>query len=184
METAQKSNLDHLLRELENEEQIESLYYLVNRLPEFTSAIRSMEDKLAFVASVMEDKQSLRTISQEMEEKVEKLHLNKEHFDAMLQMVHLLPRLVPMMQKLDEVTTFINDVVTDKDSMEYAISSLNDIVPIEKGIEVIKETNEQFKADKSTPNVSLLGMYRLLKDPMVQNGFKYIETLLDVIRKK
>lgn len=180
----QEPNLNKVLRELENKEQLESLHYLALKLPEFTTAIRQMEDKLSFISSVLEDKESLTALGQEMEEKVEKLHLTQEHVDAMLQMVHLLPRIVPMMQKLDEVTTFTSDVLADKDSVEYAVSSLNDIVPIEKGMAIIKETNEQFKKDQSAPNMSVLGMYRLLKDPTVQNGFKYIETLLDVIKKK
>lgn len=185
MKTVEKdTNLGQVLQALENEEQLESLHYLALKLPEFTAAIRSMEDKLSFLGSVLEDKESLSALGQEVEEKVEKLHLNKEHFDAMIQIVHFLPRLVPMVQKLDEVVTFANDVLTDKESVEYAMSSLNDIVPIEKGIDIIKETNKQFKEDKRTPNMSVFGMYRLLKDPMVQNGFKYLETLLDVMKKK
>lgn len=179
-----ESNLSKVLQQLENEEQLESLHYLALKLPEFTASIRAMEDKLAFIGSVLDDKESLRALGEEVEEKVERLHLNQEHFDAMIQMVHLLPRLVPMMQKLDEVATFASDVLADKESMEYAMSSLNDIVPIEKGIDILKETNQQFKKDQRTPNMSVFGMYRLLKDPMIQNGFKYIETLLDVIKKK
>lgn len=179
-----ESNLSKVLQQLENEEQLESLHYLALKLPEFTASIRVMEDKLAFIGSVLDDKESLRALGEEVEEKVERLHLNQEHFDAMIQMVHLLPRLVPMMQKLDEVATFASDVLADKESMEYAMSSLNDIVPIEKGIDILKETNQQFMKDQRTPNMSVFGMYRLLKDPMIQNGFKYIETLLDVIKKK
>lgn len=185
MKTIEKElNLDKVLQELESKEQLESLYYLTLKLPEFTDAIRRVEDQLSFIGSVLEDKESLNALGQEVEEKVEKLHLNKEHFDAMLDMMHILPRLVPMIQKLDEVATFANDVLSDKESLEYAVSSLNDIVPIEKGMDIIKETNKQFKEDQRTPNMSVFGMYRLLKDPMVQNGFKYIETLLDVIKKK
>ncbi|KON87634.1 hypothetical protein AF332_12875 [Sporosarcina globispora] len=184
METTQKPDLTNILQVLENDEQMKSLYYLLNKLPEFTSAIRSMEEKLAFIGSVMEDKQSLNTLGEALEEKVEKLQLDQEHFDAILNMVHLLPRLVPMVKRLDEIATFINDVLADKESIKYAINSLSDIVPLEKGLDIIKETNEQFKVNNSSSNISIFGIYRLLKDPMIQNGFKYIEILLDVIRKK
>lgn len=178
------SKLDDILQALEAEEQIDSLHYLVQKLPEFTSAIRSMEDKLSFIESVMKDKQSLNTLGEAAEEKVDNLHLNQEHFDAILEIAQLLPRLVPMMKKAEDVTLFVNDVLSDTASVEYALKGLNDILPLEKGVEIMNETNERFRADESEANVSIVGMYRLLKDPTIQKGFKYMETLLDVVNEK
>lgn len=185
METVEKaSKLDDILQTLEKQEQIDSLHYLVQKLPEFTSTISAMEEKLAFVDAVIKDKQSLGMLGQQVEEKVGNLHLNQAHFDAMLEIAHLLPRLVPMMKKTEEVAMFVNDVLSDTSSVEYALKGFNDILPLEKGMKIINETNERFHADESTANVSLVGMYRLLKDPTIQKGFKYMETLLDVVNKK
>ncbi|MBS4190302.1 hypothetical protein KHA94_08805 [Bacillus sp. FJAT-49705] len=185
MEATQKqSTLENILRELENKEQMDSLYYLVQKLPDFTSRIQAMDDKLEFIESIIGDKQSLSTLSQEVEEKVEKLHINQEHFAALLEIVHLLPRLVSLMKKTEEISLFINDFLKDTTSVEYALKGINDIVPLDKAVGVIKETNEQFKEDKSSPNFSLYGMYRLLKDPTIQKGFRYLELLLGIINNK
>ncbi|MGE6721167.1 hypothetical protein ACQKGD_28175 [Peribacillus frigoritolerans] len=182
--TQKKSDLDAVLEELEKNEQMESLYYLVHKLPEFTSAIQSMEEKLIFIRNVIGDKESLNSLGQNIEGKVAKLHLNQEHFDAMFEIVHLLPQLVSMMKKIEGFSMFMNNILADSTSVEYVMNGLNEIVPLEKGIDIVKETNKRFNEDKSPTNLSLLGMYRLLKDPTVQKSFKYIETLLDVINKK
>jgi uncharacterized protein YjgD (DUF1641 family) len=182
--TEQTSKLEDILQELEAEKQMESLHYLVQKLPEFTTAIRSLEDKLAFVDGVINDKQSLDALGAEVEEKVGNLHLNQEHFDAMLEIAHLLPRMVPIMKKAEDITLFVNDILADTDSVEYALKGVNDILPIAKGIKIINETNDRFHADQSEANVSIVGMYRLLKDPVIQKGFKYMETLLYVVKEK
>ncbi|GAA0593185.1 hypothetical protein GCM10009001_06640 [Virgibacillus siamensis] len=185
METTETdSQLEDILRELKEREQLDSLHYLVQKLPEFTHTIRSIDDKLSFVNDVINDQQSMNTVGREVDEKIDKLHLNQEHFDALLEMVQLMPSLVPMMKKLDDVTLFVNEFLSDTTSVEYALKGLNDIVPIEKGLEVIHETNNRFNRDGDTTNVSILSMYRLLKDPVMQKGFKYMETLLDVVKEK
>lgn len=185
METTQKdNNMDDIIKELEKEEQMDSLYYLVQKLPEFTEKIRFAEDKLDFLESVMNDKQSITSLGQEVEEKVGKLHLTQEHLDALVEIIHLLPRLVPMLKKLEEVTLFINDFLSDSKSVEYALKGLDDLVPVSKASDIITETNERFEEEQDSSNVSLFDMYRMLKDPTVQQGFKYVRTLLDVVNKK
>lgn len=185
METIEKDpKLEDILQDLEEQEQMDSLHYLVQKLPEFTDTMRSIDDKLSFVKGVLNDQQSMKAVGREVDEKIDNLHLNQEHFDAMLEIAQLLPRLVPMMKKMEEVTLFVNDVLSDTTSVEYALKGLNDIVPIERGVAVINETNKRFNRDESTINVSILSMYRLLKDPVIQKGFRYIETLLDVVKEK
>src|SRR5699024_11846622 len=67
---------------LERPEQLASLHYLVERLPEFTETVRSVEDKLDFVQSVLSDKQSLQSMSEEAEKKIDSLQIGQEHLDA------------------------------------------------------------------------------------------------------
>jgi len=160
------------------------LHYLVEKLPEFTEKIQSVEEKLDFVQSVLNDKQSLQSMSNEVEEKVQQLHLGQEHVEALVEMAQMLPKIVPLVKKAEEVSSFVSDFVTDADSVEFALKGINDVVPIQKGMDIIQETNERYQADEATPNVSLLHMYRLLKDPVVQKGFKYVETMLDVVKEK
>lgn len=182
--TTNERKLENILSALEREEQLDSLHYLVEKLPEFTQKIRSVEDKVDFIESVINDKQSMESLGDEVDQKINSLRLGQEHFDAMLEMAHLLPKLVPMVKKAEEVSTFVTDVMTDTASVEYALKGLNDVVPIQKGMDIMNETNERFQADESKPNVSILQMYRLLKDPVVQKGFKYVETFLDVVKEK
>lgn len=182
--TNHQASLDHIIQALENKEQMDSLYYLVQKLPEFTNAIQSMEDKLSFLTSVMQDKESLHQLGNEVEQKVEQLHINQAHLDALLQIVHLLPSLVPMMKRLDEIIAFATDFLGDQQSIEYTLNGLNDVVPIQETVEVIQETNQRFRNNQDNTSISLYGMYRLLKDPTVQKGFRYVETLLQVIQNR
>lgn len=185
MDTTQKhSTMEDVLKELENEKQLDSLYYLVQKLPDFVSRVQALDDKLTFVENVLEDKQSLSALSNEVEKKVENLHITEEHFSALLEMVHLMPKMVPVLQRVDEITQFLSDFLTDTTSVEYALESINDIVPLDKAMGVIKETNEQYKNNKNTNNLSLYGMYRLLKDPTIQKGFRYLESFLEVVNKE
>src|SRR5699024_7389025 len=130
------------------------------------------------------DKQSLESMSGEVEEQISRLRLGKEHFEAVIEIVQLLPRLVPMIKQVEEFATFVNDFLADTSSVQYLFDGINDVVPIRDGIQMIEETNERFKEDESKPNMSLLHMYRLLKDPTIQQGFKYVETFLTVVKEK
>ncbi len=184
MPQTNNSKLEHILASFEQPEQLDSLHYLARKLPEFTQTIRGVEEKLAFVESVLNDKQSLASINDEVEQKISRLHLGQEHVEAVLEIAQLLPKIVPMIKQIEELSTFVNDLISDTSSVEYILDGINDVVPIRKGMEMIHETNERFKADESKPNMSLLQMYRLLKDPTVQKGFKYVETFLGVISEK
>ncbi|GEM_PF-1439107 len=182
--TTKHSTMEDVLKTLENENQLDSLFYLVQKLPDFVSRIQALDDKLTFIEDVLEDKQSMSAIGDEVEQKIANLHLNQEHFSALLEMVHLTPRIVPALKRVDEMTQFLNDFFTDTASVEYALESINDIVPLNKAMDVMKETNEQFKNNQNTTNLSLYGMYRLLKDPTIQKGFQYLEIFLEVVNKE
>lgn len=185
METNQKHyGLEGVIQELENQKQIDSLYYLVQKLPDFVSRIQVIDDKLDFIESVIEDKQSLSAISNEIEEKIENLHINEEHFTALLELVHLLPKLVPLLKRADEIFEFANDFLTDKASVEYALEGLKDTVPLGKASSIISKTNEHYNKNKNSASFSIYGMYRLLKDPTVQKGFCYLESFLEVVNKE
>ncbi|MDM8102263.1 MULTISPECIES: hypothetical protein [Oceanobacillus] len=185
MDTTQKqSTMDDVIQELEKKEQVDALYYLVQKLPDFVSRVQKLDDKLDFIENVIEDKQSLSTISNEIEEKIENLHINQEHLTSLLELMHLLPKLVPLLKKADEVSQFVNDFLNDTASVEYALKGINDIIPLDKAVKVIKETNEQYKQNDNTANFSLYGMYRLLKDPTIQKGFRYLESFLEVADKE
>lgn len=178
------SSLDSVVQELGKEEQMESLHYLIGKLPEITSSLKSIEGVLSFAVASLGDQQSLSRIVDDVEEKVEGMHLTKEHFDAMLTLVHKLPNLVPVINKVEEFGLFAADVLGDEKSVQYLIDQFSKTVQLDKGMEIVQETNERFKERENGPNVSLLGTLRLLKDPTVQKGLKYVESLLTVVNEK
>ncbi|WP_297991163.1 hypothetical protein [Anoxybacillus sp.] len=172
-----------MLQLLENDEQREALRYFIEKLPQLKDAMESVEEKIAVVQHVMNDKQSLEALFTEFEEKVAPFRLTAEHIEALATLIQLLPTLVQWLQKAEEFISFVTNVINDRESMAYVIQGTKDIVPIEKGLDILKETNERFQRERDSSSVSLLRMYRLLKHPLIQDGFKYIETLLDVANK-
>ncbi len=54
---------------------------------------------------------------------------------------------------------------------------------LKKGAEIIEETNEHFKANEDMAPVSVFGLLRLLKDPAIQHGLKYLQSFLYVMNK-
>lgn len=184
MASLKNSRIEMVLEQLEQQEQLESLHYLVQRLPELVAVIQSLENQMAFVASVAQDRESLQRIVNEAERKLEQLSITKEHIESLITIVQMLPTITRLLQKIEDVVMFIENVVTDSDSIAYTWKGINDLLPIEKGITILKETNERFQQGKQDSHFSLLRMYRLLKNPLVQQGIKYIETLLEVANKK
>lgn len=172
-----------MLQLIENDEQQEALRYFIEKLPQLKQTMESLEEKVAFVQHVLNDKQSLEAMFTEWEEKAEPFRLTPEHLEALATLVQLLPTLVQWLQKAEEFISFVTSVINDRESMAYAIQGAKDIVPIEKGLTILKETNERFQRERDSSPVSLLRMYRLLKHPLIQDGVKYIETLLDVASK-
>lgn len=187
METIQKPNdrneIEDILQNLEKQEQLNSLHYLVQKLPEFVSVVQAMEAQLSFVQSVLTDKKSLSNMAEECENRWDSLHITKEHAESLIKVTQLLPRVVPLLEKLEETISFVQSVWQDKKSVDYLLNSVKDVVPVQRGLEILKETNERFTDEKDT-NINILKMYRLLKDPIIQKGFRYIETLLDVVQAK
>lgn len=177
-------NMDQLKVDLEQKEQMEALHYLVQKLPDFTKRIQDLDDKLSFAESVFHDKQSMELLGDEFEEKVDQLNLSKEHFDAVLEMMHMLPKLMPLIKQLEEITAFVTDAATDPESVDYALKGLNDVIPVEKSKQVIQETNTRFQEQSEMPDLSMMKMYQLLKDPTVQKGLKYVKTMLDVVNNR
>ncbi len=142
MDTTQKqSTMDDVIQELEKKEQVDALYYLVQKLPDFVSRVQTLDDKLEFIENVIEDKQSLSTISNEIEEKMENfLKFYKTYKKNCYKPSEGIENMYPyeiiekvfIMNKNDEN---INDIVnywkTRKENLNFQ-ENLNDSFRIEK----------------------------------------------------
>lgn len=185
--TTEKRDVTELLSTLEREEQLESLTYLVDKLPTFVSTLKTVEDKLAFVTSSLQDERSLQLVADDIEHKIEKLHIDQTHLDALLQMTHLLPKLVPVIEQVDRVVDFATSVWGDERTVSQLTTTLTETakeyVPIDKGKEIIAETNEEFERTKRESPITIFGLMKMLKDPVVQDGLKYAQAFLTTVQK-
>lgn len=186
--TEKTKDFAEVIAKLENEEQMASLQYLVEKLPTFVASMQVVEDKMAFVMSSLQDERSLRVMADEAEAKIDSLHINETHMNAMMDLVQLLPRLAPVVQQLDNVMSFAESVWGDKRTVDQLITTatetVNQYVPIEKGQEIIEETQEEFARTKDSAPISVFGLMKMIKDPVVQDGLKYMQAFLTVVGKK
>lgn len=181
--TETNPKFDDVLKGLEQDKQIESLAYLVEKLPDLVDTMKVVEDKADFLISSLSDQQSLSVLAEDTEKKINDLQIDETHFDAILKMTHMLPRLVPMMEQMDNIVAFLEDVATDEKTVSMLIDGMNDIVPIKESTEILEETNKHFKANSNQSDISIFGLMKMLKDPVIQDGLKYTQSLLHVVNK-
>lgn len=178
---AKHPNIANMLEKIEQDEQAESLEYLIDKLPELATSVQMIEEKVSFAVAALSDQQSLRSTVNDIEKKVERLRINEEHLNAMIELVHMLPRFVPVIDQLDRLMSFAQDVIEDERTTQSLIDGINDVVPIQQGTEIIEKTNEHFQHNKDTAPISIFGLMRMLKDPTVQHSLKYMQSLLHVV---
>ncbi|MBD3919738.1 hypothetical protein H8B09_13315 [Paenibacillus sp. PR3] len=168
---------------LESPEHKESLLYLINKLPELTDALQMLEDKTAFVRHVLSDKSSLSALADEAEDKWNSLQLSGEHASAILALTHKLPLLVESLEKAEEAASFVKQVVTDKQSLAYLAGSLKELPLVQEGTDILAETNLRYRNEQPYSKISIMRIFKLLKNPALVSGFRYFETLLEVVHK-
>lgn len=180
--------LQTVVKTLEQEEQLQSLQYIADQLPQITNFIQTVEGQLSFISSSLQDVQSLSVIVDDLEKKVEQLHVNKEHFEAALALTHLLPRLVPVIDQVDKVTAFAESVLTDERTVDQVMKTTKEtayeLLPIEEGKEIIAETKATFEQRKNQSDISIFGLMKMLKEPAVQDGLKFVDAFITVLNKR
>lgn len=193
--TNNRKDVEEVLQQLEGERQVESLQYLVEKLPIFVDSLKVVENQLDFVTSSLNDRTSLELIADDVESKVERLHIDETHLEAMLSLVQLLPRLTPVVEQLDNVLSFAESVWGDERTVDQltktVTETVNHYVPIDKGKElatvgkeIVEETKEEFEQTKQQPDLSIFGVMKMLKDPVVQDGLKLVQAFLNVVERK
>lgn len=180
--------LQSVVKTLEQEEQLQSLQYIADQLPQITNFIQTVEGQLSFITSSLQDVQSIGVIVDDMEKKVEQLHINKAHIDAILELTHLLPRLVPMMEQVDKIASFAESVFSDERTVDQLITTTTEtayeLLPIKDSKEIMDETKATFEQRKNQSDISIFGLMKMLKEPVVQDGLKYADALITVLNKR
>ncbi|WP_339230556.1 hypothetical protein NSQ77_09410 [Oceanobacillus sp. FSL K6-2867] len=184
-ETAEGKGFAEVMDSLNNEANMESLLYLVNKLPDLAKTVKTADEALTFAQSTLNDKETMNQLFEEAETKLEASNLNTDTLDALFRVLHLLPEVVPLLEKLVDISEFVKEAAKDSDSIEMLLDEVSPITnSFNLTVDVLKETNHRVQADDQLPHVSIFKLLNLLKDPSVRKGYKYVQTLLNVLSEE
>lgn len=170
---------------LSQEENLESLLYLIDKLPDMAKTVQTIDEALTFTQNTLNDKESMHILFQEAESKLEANNLKIDTLHAQLRMFQLLPTVVPLLEKFIDISTFVKETVQDKESMESLSNEMPSVTSFfDESFSVLKETNRRYNGEQQLPNVSIFKLLYLLKDPTIRKGYQYINTMLDVLSEK
>lgn len=182
---AKTIEINEVLTQLSKKENAEALLSLIDKLPEITSVVKSVEELSIFTRETLKDKQSIGPIFDEAEKKIEDLELNEQTLQSLSELTKLIPRVVFLLQNTLEGIQFINGVLKDEESMEFIRKEFEPFTEKARGaVAIFKETNKRCSDDPSIPNVSIFKLVSLLKDENIRKGYKYLQTFLTVIAEK
>lgn len=184
-ESAEEQKFTKVTDSLSKEENMESLLYLVDKLPDMAKAVQSIDETMTFAQNTLNDKESINALFGEAESKLNMANLDTETFDSLLRMLQLLPTIVPLMEKLADISVFVTEAAQDKESIASLTDEMEPITALfDKSWDVLKETNQRVNEEKQLPNVSIFKVLHLLKDPTVRKGYQYVNTLLNVLSER
>lgn len=177
---------DQWVEELAKPEVQDALTTLIQKLPEIKEAINKAEQGIAAVSAFASDTDSLNYLSERVE-RFSQLAFNKENMEALAVLIESLPRLAKLVSVLDRVYSTVEPLISDKDSLAYLVDTAKVITTpvtdrVGEGVSIVKEAKE--RAARKTETISIFGLLKLLKDPAVQNGLKFTQSLLEILSEK
>lgn len=169
-------------KELEQAEVQQSLAYLIQKLPEIQQFVESLDKLKTFGAAVLQDKETI----QSFENRFQAYPVNAQTIEAGIQLIGKLPTLLQYIEFFERVTFFIQDVLSDEQSMEQMKHSMKQLPIMKEGKEVFEMAREiKERAQYGQPEqISLFTLMKWLKDPTVQRGLHFVNTALTVINEK
>src|SRR5699024_3163487 len=115
---------------------------------ELASSVQMIEDKMDFATAALNDHHSLRSTVNEIENKIEQLRFNEEHFNAIIDMMHLLPKFVPMMEQADRLMDFAQNVMKMKRQLNHLLMGSMKLFLLKKEQKSLKRRLNIFKKMK------------------------------------
>ncbi len=184
-QTAEEQKFTQVTDSLGKQENMMSLLYLVDKLPEMAKAVQSIDETMTFAQYTWNDKASMQALFDEAGSKLKVNSINTETLDSLLKMLQLLPTIVPLMEKLADVSVFVNETLQDKESLAALTKETEPVTAFfDESLDVLKETNRRVNEEGRLPDVSIFKVLHLLKDPTIRKGYQYVNTLLGVLSKK
>ncbi|MEK4027824.1 MULTISPECIES: DUF1641 domain-containing protein [Bacillaceae] len=169
--------------ELNKPEVQASLQKLIEKLPDLTAKIEQADQLLTFGQSVLEDEHTMEKVKK----KIDGINIDMNTLEAALRLLEKLPLLLELMEKLETVVRFVENVLADEKSIAYLQNSVEEYTEpirekVEKGQSLWEEV--QAKAEANAQHISLFTVLKWMKDPSVQRVLSYVQALIETLPKK
>jgi len=181
--TSMNEEIHQLMEVLEKPEIRHSLQQLLEKLPEIQQTIESVGEVMEFGKSVLKDE---KTISR-YEDLVFTYNISLDTLSAVVQIIEKMPKLVHILQQLEDVMDFITAVLQDKQTTTYVINNAKEYIdPLidngKKGMSFIKIVQQ--RAEEKPQNLTVFSIIKWMKDPSVQRLLNYVQATLDILKEK
>lgn len=174
-----------LLEELSDPEVLQALITLIHKLPDLNQAINKMEQGISMVTMTVSDPEVLNQFTEPVNQ-LTKIALQQDNLEALSTIVEKLPRIAKSVELLDQIAPFVEFISKRETLTAFAevLELVTDPVRcrMQEGMSMVKEAQQRAKRDPST--ISIFGVLKLLKDPTVQDGLKFIQAFLDVWQER
>lgn len=174
-----------LLEELTNPEVMKALVSLIQKLPELNQAVSKVEQGISLVTTTVSDPDVLNQFTEPVNE-LAKMAMNQDNLQALSSIMEKLPRIAKSVELLDQISPFVEFISKRETLVSFAevLELVSDPVTcrIQEGMSMVKEAQRRAERDSST--ISIFGLLRLLKDPSVQSGLKFIHAFLEVWQER
>lgn len=170
------------VKQLECPEIQDSLTYLIQKLPDIQKSVQSADELITFGQSFLKDQETI----QSFENRLKAYPLNAKTLEAAITLVGKLPMLLQLVETLEQITLFVQNVLGDEQSIDQLMQSFNELPLVEKGKETVGLLEEIKERAESEPQqqVSIFALMKWMKDPTVQKGLHYARAALDVLDQK
>jgi hypothetical protein len=177
------SDLQPLLSLLSQKEVQNSLIQTLEKLPELVDQYSALERNIAFIKSVINDKESMEYLLGGFEDEFQKYIPSKDSLEALITLVHNLPKYTKLLTVVEPFMDFLLSISRDKESVDYLYKGAKEIVgpiqqKVENGWDLIQRA--KIEADKDHSPVTIFTVFKLIKEPAVQQSIHFIKALLTI----
>ncbi|MDM5309430.1 hypothetical protein [Peribacillus frigoritolerans] len=177
------SDLQPLLSLLSQKEVQNSLIQTLEKLPELVDQYSALERNIAFIKSVINDKESMEYLLGGFEDEFQKYIPSKDSLDALITLVHDLPKYTKLLTVVEPIMDFLLSISRDKESVDYLYKGAKEIVgpiqqKVENGWDLIQRA--KIEADKDHSPVTIFTVFKLIKEPAVQQSIHFVKALLTI----
>ena len=164
-----------------------ALLRLIEALPLWSERLEKLDQTLSFAEEVLKDKDSMNYMLEGLQADLPPVTLDKETVFALVKLMDKLPKLVSVLEKIEPAFDFAMAVTEDKDALSYlyegAVSYVQPALhKAEEAKTIVEEIKKRAQADR-TP-VTIFGLLKMLKDPLVQDVLITARTALAVLGER